>query len=144
MTQRTAQAGDSVLVHYTGKFKDGNVFDSTEGREPIRFTVGSGELISGFDRGVVGMAVGEKKSVQMESQEAYGDYRDDLVFKVKREELGPEIDPEEGMVLRMRDANGNSMPARIIEVAAEEVTIDANHPLAGQEITFELELMELS
>ncbi len=144
MTQRTAQAGDSVLVHYTGKFKDGNVFDSTEGREPIRFTVGSGELISGFDRGVMGMAVGEKKSVQLESQEAYGDYHDDRVFKVKREALGPEIDPEEGMMLRMRDANGNSMPARISEVAAEEVTIDANHPLAGQDITFELELMELS
>jgi peptidylprolyl isomerase len=133
-----------VLVHYTGKLKDGSVFDSTEGREPIRFTVGSGELISGFDRSVAGMAVGEKKSVQLESQEAFGDYRDDMVFKVKREELGPEINNGEDMELRMRTADGNSIPARIIEVAAEEVTIDVNHPLAGQDLVFELELAEIT
>lgn len=133
-----------MLVHYTGKLKDGSVFDSTEGREPIRFTVGSGELISGFDRSVAGMAVGEKKSVQLESQEAFGDYRDDMVFKVKREELGPEINNGEDMELRMRTADGNSIPARIIEVAAEEVTIDVNHPLAGQDLVFELELAEIT
>ena len=132
-----------MLVHYTGKLKDGSVFDSTEGREPIRFTVGSGELISGFDRGVVGMAVGDKKSVEIESQEAYGDYLDDHVIKVKREELGPEINPEEGMVLRMRTANGD-FPVRISEVSAEEVTIDGNHPLAGQDLAFELELVEIT
>jgi FKBP-type peptidyl-prolyl cis-trans isomerase 2 len=133
-----------VLVHYTGKLKDGSVFDSTKGREHIKFTIGSGELISGFDSSVIGMAVGEKKSVQLQSQEAYGDYRIDLVLVVKREELGPEINPEEGMVLRIRTGSGDFIPVRVTEVVTEQVTIDANHPLAGQDLAFELEQVEIT
>lgn len=144
MSEIRAKDGDTVRVHYTGKLADGSVFDSSEGSEgPLEFTVGMGEVIPGFDRAVVGMKVGERKTITVGPEEAYGQRREDLLLKVDRQELPPQINPEVGMGLRMRTASGRFIPVRITTVTDQDITIDANHPLAGEELTFDIELAEV-
>ncbi len=145
MTQATSQAttGDTVLFHYTGCLTDGTVFDSSEGREPLRVTLGSGQVIRGVDDALVGMAPGEEKSVTLEPDEAYGPRRPELLHEVERAAIPPEVDIEVGKQLEGRDTGGQRLRLTVVEVADDKVTLDANHPLAGQELTFDLQLVEI-
>jgi peptidylprolyl isomerase len=138
-----AKKGDSIKVHYTGKLDDGTVFDSSVGREPLDFTVGAGQLIAGFDEAVVGMAVGEKKSVRIEAEQAYGPHQPEMTLQAPRSELPADIQPELGMQLEASQEGGHSMVVTVVEVTDESVTFDANHPLAGKALTFDIEVVEL-
>lgn len=138
-----AKQGDSVKVHYTGKLDDGTVFDSSVGREPLDFTVGAGQLIAGFDEAVVGMAVGETKTVRIAPEQAYGPHNPEMTLQVPRSNLPAEIQPELGMQLEASQEGGHSMVVTVVEVTDESVTFDANHPLAGKTLTFEIEVVEL-
>ena len=141
MTQ--AKQGDTVKVHYTGRLEDGTRFDSSEGREPIELTLGAGGIIPGFETSVVGMTPGETKTVTIPSDEAYGDRRNEMVQQVDRSQIPPEVDLKPGAQLRATGSDGRQFLVRVLEVADESVTIDANHPLAGQDLTFEIELVEI-
>ena len=133
-----AEVGDTVKVHYTGRLEDGTVFDTSVGSEPMQFTLGEGRLIPGFEQAVTGMQVGESKTVTIPVDEAYGQRRDELIFEVKRDELPADIEPEVGMQLPTSQG-----VVTIIEVSEATVKIDANHLLAGQDLTFEIELIEI-
>lgn len=137
-----AKKGDTVRVHYTGKLDDQEVFDSSEGRDPLEFTLGTGQVIPGFDQAVEGMIVGEERSVTIPADEAYGPRRENMTATVPRDQFPPGVEPEVGQQLQM-NADGQAIPVRVTEVSAETVTLDANHPLAGQDLTFELELVEI-
>lgn len=138
-----ATVGDKVRVHYTGKLEDETVFDSSEGRDPIEFTLGSGEVIPGFEQAVVGMEPGDEKTATIPAVEAYGERQEDLVVALERSSMPEEFEPEPGQELQMRDRSGNSFVVRVVEVGDEEVTVDANHPLAGETLNFEIELVEI-
>jgi FKBP-type peptidyl-prolyl cis-trans isomerase 2 len=138
----TAKDGNTVAIHYTGTLDNGEAFDSSVGQDPLEFTLGSGQVISGFDSGVSGMAVGEKKTIRIPVDQAYGEYDDELVIQVNRDEL-PEINYEVGMELAMQQASGRSVPVIVLDVADEWIAFDANHPLAGEALTFELELVSI-
>jgi peptidylprolyl isomerase len=136
----TAKAGDTVHIHYTGTLANGEQFDSSMGSEPLEFTLGSGQVIPGFEKGVLGMNIGDKKTIDIPSKEAYGDYDDDLVIQMNREEL-PALTYELGTELMMQQPSGRSIPVIVIDANETEVVLDANHPLAGEALTFELELV---
>jgi peptidylprolyl isomerase len=138
-----ARAGNRVKVHYTGRLDDGSVFDSSKGRDPLEFEVGSGQVIPGFDEAVSGMKAGERKTVRIACGDAYGERREDLVLKVERSAFPPEIVPEVGQRLQMGQESGQMAVVTVAEVAEENVKLDANHPLAGQDLTFELELVAI-
>ncbi|MDD3433442.1 MAG: peptidylprolyl isomerase [Tepidiphilus sp.] len=140
---QAAKAGDTVQVHYTGKFDDGSVFDSSAGREPLEFTVGSGQVIPGFEQAVEGMAVGQTKTVTIPAAEAYGDRVAEAVLQVPREQLPPDLEPEVGQRLVMQSRDGRQIPIVVVEVTEDSITIDANHPLAGRDLTFEIELVSV-
>ncbi|MBA7633419.1 Trigger factor [subsurface metagenome] len=133
-----AKTGDSVRVHYTGKMADGTVFDTSVASEPLEFTLGQGKVITGFEEAVIGMHVGESKTVTISVDEAYGPRRDDLIFEVGRDELPADINPEVDM--QLPTSHGT---VTIIEVSEKTIKIDANHPLAGQDLTFDIELVEI-
>lgn len=137
------KSGDTVRVHYHGKLTDGTTFDSSEGREPLEFEVGSGNVIAGFDSGVTGMQVGEKKTVNIPSDEAYGQVQDDLLMEFPIDRFPADMKPEVGMQLNMSNGSGQNFPVVIREVREETVLLDANHPLAGEDLTFDLELVEI-
>lgn len=136
--------GDTIKVHYHGKLVDGTTFDSSEGREPLEFEVGSGMVIPGFDDGVTGMAVGDKKTVQIPAEEAYGPKQEDMIMEFPREKFPADMVPEVGMQLNMNNGQGQSFPVVIVEVQETVVILDANHPLAGQDLIFDLELVEIN
>ena len=138
-----AKSGDTVSIHYTGTLDDGTQFDSSAGREPLEFTLGSGQVIAGFDAAVTGMAVGDKKSVRMEADEAYGERREELVQEVPRSALPDEIKPEEGMALQSQSPEGHIMNLIVTGVSDDSITVDANHPLAGQALSFDIELVKI-
>jgi peptidylprolyl isomerase len=137
-----AKEGDTVRVHYTGKLDDGSVFDSSQGRDPLEFTLGGGQVIPGFEQAILGMQPGESKTVSIESEEAYGPRRDELTLRVGRNQLPPEMEPQVGQRLQMQQGE-QTVVVVITGVDAEGVTLDANHPLAGRDLTFELELVEV-
>lgn len=137
-----AKPGDTVLVHYTGTLRDGSVFDSSQGREPLEFTLGGGQVIPGFDDAVTGMKVGDQKTVTIPADEAYGPKRDELMLAVGRDQFPPHITPEPGMELQMAQ-EGEAFLVTVREVADDHVLLDANHPLAGEELTFALTLVEI-
>lgn len=136
--------GDTIKVHYHGRLVDGTTFDSSEGREPLEFEVGSGMVIPGFDDGVTGMAVGDKKTVQIPADEAYGPKQEDMIMEFPREKFPADMVPEVGMQLNMNNGQGQSFPVVIVEVQETVVILDANHPLAGQDLIFDLELVEIN
>ncbi|MBI5781073.1 MAG: peptidylprolyl isomerase [Rhodocyclales bacterium] len=138
---QAAKAGDTVQVHYTGKLDDGSVFDSSTGRDPLEFTVGAGQVIPGFEQAVEGMAVGQTKTVTIPAAEAYGDRVTEAVLQVPREQLPPDLEPEVGQQLVMQSREGRQIPIVVVEVTEDSITIDANHPLAGRDLTFEIELV---
>jgi peptidylprolyl isomerase len=140
---KQAQAGDTVRIHYSGTLDDGTQFDTSEGSDPLEFAVGSGMVIAGFDKAVEGMAVGESKSVKIPPEEAYGPRHDQLVQEVPKSALPDDIAPAVGMQLQGKSADGQVMNLVVTDVKDEEITVDANHPLAGEELTFDIELVEI-
>jgi len=136
--------GDTVSVHYTGSLTDGTIFDSSREREPLTFTVGANQVITGFNNAVEGMEVGSTQSVNIPADHAYGQYRDDWVINVKPSDFPPEIKPEVGMDLDMHQDDGGKIPVRVTEVTEEFITLDANHPLAGMDLIFEIELVSVA
>jgi peptidylprolyl isomerase len=138
-----AKSGDTVKIHYTGKLDDGTQFDSSQGREPLEFEVGSGQVIAGFDKAVEGMAVGENKSVRLEPDEAYGQRHDQLVQEVDRNVLPDDLNPETGMALQSNSPDGQVTQFIVTAVTEETITVDANHPLAGQVLSFDIELVDI-
>lgn len=138
-----AQQGDKVAVHYTGKLDDGEVFDSSKGRDPLEFEVGGGQVIPGFDRAVDGLAIGESREVRLEPEEAYGDPREDLVVNVEKNQFPPDAEPEVGQQVQVQVAPDQSRIATIQDIGEEAITLDLNHPLAGKALTFEVELVEI-
>lgn len=136
--------GNEVKVHYTGKLNDGTVFDSSDGREPLAFTIGKGMMIPGFEKGVMGMALNEEKTITLPPEEAYGEVREDMIAEVPNQQLPPEIKPEIGMELMSQTPDGQQLVVKIKEVKDESIVIDANHPLAGQELTFDIKVVEIA
>ena len=141
---RQAKQGDSVKVHYTGRLKDGMEFDSSRERESLEVTLGSGQLIGGFEDALVGMSVGEKKKLKIQSADAYGPRREELVIHVEKENFPPNIPPEKGLMLNLKGPQEQEIQAIITEVSEDSVTLDANHPLAGKDLTFDIELAEIA
>lgn len=140
MTQ--AERGDTVRVHYTGTLAGGEQFDSSAGRDPLEFTLGDGMVIPGFESAVTGMAVGESKTFDIPSDQAYGPRRDEMVMQVERNQFPDHIDPEVGQQLQMQQGN-QAFVVTVAEVNDDAVTLDGNHPLAGQDLTFTIELVEI-
>jgi len=139
-----AKTGDTVQVNYTGKLADGTVFDSSEGREPYEFNLGAGQAIPGFDKAILGMKVGEKKTVTIPSDEAYGPHFDDMVVEVPREKLPSNIEPKVGQMLEATRPDGEKIGFIITNVSDNgTVTLDANHPLTGKDLTFDIELVKI-
>lgn len=134
--------GDTVRVHYTGRLDDGTEFDSSRDDDPLEFKVGAGEVIAGFDDAVRGMAVGETKTVRVTPEDGYGERHEQMVTVIPREGMRLDAEPEEGMTLLMQLPDGNELPVSITEVTDTHVTLDANHPLAGQQLTFDVTLVE--
>jgi FKBP-type peptidyl-prolyl cis-trans isomerase 2 len=135
--------GDTVKVHYHGRLTDGTIFDSSEGRQPLEFKVGSGMVIKGFDESVKGMNVGEKKTVSIPVDEAYGPRQKEMVISFERKNFPPDIEPEVGMTLNMHSEDGNTLPVVIAEVNADTILLDANHPLAGEDLIFDIEVVDV-
>lgn len=138
-----AKSGDTVKIHYTGTLDDGTQFDSSQGRDPLEFEVGSGQVIPGFDKAVEGMAVGDSKSVRIEADEAYGPRHEQLVQEVDRSVLPGDLNPETGMALQSNSPDGQVTQFMITAVTDETITVDANHPLSGQALSFDIELVDI-
>ncbi|WP_146586284.1 FKBP-type peptidyl-prolyl cis-trans isomerase [Puniceibacterium confluentis] len=138
------KTGDTVRIHYTGTLDDGTTFDSSAGRDPLEFTVGSGQIIPGLDKAMPGMNVGDKKTVAIVADEAYGQPNPEARQAVPRTEIPAEIPLELGTQLQVQTPTGQVMPVTIVEVTEAEVTLDANHPLAGKDLTFAIELVEIA
>lgn len=138
-----AKSGDTVKIHYTGKLDDGTIFDSSANREPLEFTLDSGQVIPGFDSAVMGMTPGETKTETIPMDQAYGPYRVEMVIEVNKQQLPPDLDPEVGQQLQIQQTNGQIIPVYVTEVNDSTVTLDANHPLAGQDLTFDIQLVEI-
>ena len=141
MTQ--AKSGDTVRIHYTGTLDDGTQFDSSDGRDPLEFALGGGQVIPGFDGAVDGMAVGENKSVTIPPEEAYGQRHEQLVQQVPKTALPEDMEPAVGMQLQSQGPDGQVMNLVVTEIVDDTITVDANHPLAGQALTFAIELVEI-
>jgi FKBP-type peptidyl-prolyl cis-trans isomerase 2 len=137
------KSGDKVRVHYHGKLRSGETFDSSEGREPLEFTVGTGQVIKGFDNGVMGMEVGDKRTVEIPVGEAYGEKSQEMIVEFPKNQFPPDLKPEVGMQLMMNNGSGQSFPVTVAEVREESVILDANHPLSGQDLVFDIELVEI-
>jgi peptidylprolyl isomerase len=135
--------GDVVRVHYTGKLTNGEQFDSSEGREPLEFTVGAGQMIKGFDDAMPGMSVGEKKTINILPGDAYGEKDEQAMIEFPKANIPPDMKLEKGMQLQLRNENGQPFPVTVAEIKDEVVVLDANHMLAGKELVFDIELMEI-
>lgn len=138
-----AQLGDSVKVHYTGKLDDGTVFDSTAARDPLQFSLGNGNVIPGFEQAVLGMSPGDSKTTNIPADQAYGSHRPELVMVVERDQMPADLSVQVGQPLQIRQMDGQTIPVIISQISQSKVTLDANHPLAGQDLTFEIELVEI-
>ncbi|HRU39178.1 MAG TPA: peptidylprolyl isomerase [Candidatus Goldiibacteriota bacterium] len=139
-----AKEKDRVKVHYKGMLDDGSVFDSSEGREPLEFTMGAGMMIPGFEAAVSGMNVGEKKTVKIPCMEAYGPIHPEGINEIPRDGFPPDIDLKPGLQLQLSDKEGGIIIVTVTKVTDKSVTIDANHPLAGRDLTFEIELVSIN
>jgi len=141
---KAAAAGDTLRLHYKGTFEDGTVFDSSEGRDPLEFTLGSGQIIPGLDQGVTGMEVGEERSVTVAPTEGYGERDEKLIQAVPRETIPDHIPTEPGTQLQMQTPQGQQIPVVVTGVTEESVELDANHPLAGKTLKFDVKLVEIA
>lgn len=139
-----AKSGDTVKIHYTGRLEDGTVFDSSANREPLEFTLNGGQVIPGFEQAVLGMSPGESKTEKIPMDQAYGPHRSEMVLEVNREQMPPELQPEVGQQLQVQQPDGQTIPVFVTEVTDSTVTLDANHPLAGEDLTFDIELVEIA
>lgn len=139
-----AKNGDIVKVHYTGKLDDGTVFDSSQDREPLEFTLGKGQVIRGFDDAVLGMSPGETKTARIDAEKAYGPRRPEMVVEIERKQLPAHIDPKVGQHLEIRRPDGDPVLVTVVDVSESKVTLDGNHPLAGKALEFEISLMEIA
>lgn len=135
--------GDNVKVHYTGKFKDGSVFDSSRDREPLTFQLGSGQLIPGFEKAVVGMEVGDSTTVEIEPKDAYGDRNPEMLIEVSKQQVPPDLNPQVGQTLQVQQGNGQVANVVVHELKPESIVLDANHPLAGKDLVFDIELVSV-
>jgi len=142
MTQ--AKAGDTVQFHYTGTLADGSVFDTSEGREPLSFTLGSGQIIPGLDRAIAGMGAGDEKTVTIPSAEAYGPHDPTARQSIPRDQIPPHIPLDPGTMLQMQSPDGRAVPVQVAEVSETEVVLDANHPLAGKDLTFTVQIVAVT
>jgi peptidylprolyl isomerase len=134
-----AKSGDTVKIHYTGKLNDGTQFDSSQGREPLEFTLGSGQVIPGFDKAVDGMKVGESKQVNIAPEDAYGPRHEQMIQEVPRTALPEDLQPEEGMGLEAQGQDGQRLSLTVTAVSEESITVDGNHPLAGETLNFDID-----
>lgn len=139
----TAKQGDTVHIHYTGSLDDGTVFDSSEGREPLAFTLGSGQVIPGFDEAVSGMAIDERKNIRIPVDKAYGPRNEELVMTVPMTQVPPDLNPERGMKLQMQGPGNQPILVEVAEVTDEHIILDANPPLAGKDLIFDIELVAI-
>jgi len=142
MTQ--VKSGDTVKIHYTGTLADGSTFDSSAGRDPLEFTVGSGQIIPGLDTAIPGMTVGDKKVVNVPCAEAYGATNPDACQAVPRSNIPDDIPLDLGAQLQMQTPSGQVVPVTVVDVTETDVTLDANHPLAGKDLTFAIELIDIA
>lgn len=138
-----AKQGDTVAIHYTGRLDDGTVFDSSRDRDPLEFTLGEGKVIPGFEKAVEGMTEGETKETTIPPEEAYGPRNEEMVLTVERDRLPAELDPEVGQHLQMQTQDGQIFEVTVADLDDESVKLDANHPLAGQDLTFDLEVVRV-
>ncbi len=136
--------GSNVKVHYTGKLTDGTVFDSSEGREPLAFTIGAGMMIPGFEKGVMDMAVNEEKIINILPEDAYGEIREDMVAEVPKSQLPTDMEVEKGQDLMSQTPDGQQMVVKVVDVKDDSIVVDANHALAGKELVFELKIVEVT
>jgi peptidylprolyl isomerase len=138
-----AKKGDTVKVHYTGKLEDGTVFDSSENRDPLEFTIGEGKIIPGFERAVVGMSPGESKTEKVPADQAFGPYREELILEVDRQQIPADVELKVGKRLQLRDANGQATQGLVTDVSESKVKFDTNHPLARNDLIFNIQLLEI-
>jgi peptidylprolyl isomerase len=139
-----AKAGDTVKVHYTGKLDDGRVFDTSSDSEPLEFTLGEGQVIPGFEHAVVGMNTGDSKTAKIPAEEAYGPHRPEMVLAIPRDQFPTNITPEVGQQLQIRQPNGQAFVVKVIDIKDDTIVLDGNHPLAGQDLTFDIKLVEVT
>ena len=139
-----AARGDTVQVHYTGRLDDGTVFDSSRGQEPLEFTIGQHQLIPGFEQGVIGMVLGESKTVTISADQAYGPHHPEKVIKVDRAEIPPQLQLETGMRVQGSQPGGRAVEFTVVGLSESTVTLDGNHPLAGKDLTFDIQLVHIA
>jgi peptidylprolyl isomerase len=139
-----AKLGDTVTVHYTGKLTDGTVFDSSNDDNPLEFKLGEGQLIPGFEEAVMGMNAGDSKTTHIPVAQAYGEYRPEMVIEVERNQIPPELEPEVGQQLQIQQPTGQVVPVVITEISDSSVRLDANHPLAGEDLIFDIQLVAIA
>jgi len=138
-----AKTGDTVKVHYTGKLDDGTIFDTSADREPLEFTIGEKQLIPDFERAVAGMEPGESKSIQIASENAYGPHHEEMVMVIERKDVPEGLNPQVDQRLQVQQQNGQSFVVTVTAVSEESVTLDGNHPLAGKDLNFDIQLTEI-
>ena len=139
-----AKEGDTVKVHYTGKLGDGEIFDTSQDGDPLEFKIGEGQVIPGFEQGVLGMNEGESKTVEIPSDEAYGPHHQELVIEIEMDQFPEDLDPEVGKQFKMRQPDDRTIIVAVTEITEDSVTLDANHPLAGKDLTFDIQLIEIA
>ena len=138
------RAGDTVKVHYVGKLDDGSIFDASSDRDLLEFTIGDGRIIPGFEQAVIGMDLTESKTIRIPCDEAYGRYLEEMVMVVGKHQLPPDLSPEIGQHLRIPRNDGQEVIVAVTSISDADVTLDANHPLAGKDLTFEIQLVEIA
>ena len=143
MAQTKAKEGDSVKVHYTGKFEDGTVFDTSVNRDPLQFTIGKSQVIPGFEQAVVGMSPDESRTVKVPADQAYGPHREEMILEVDRKQFPAQLKPELGKQYQIPQAQGRPRVVTITDVSESKIVLDANHPLAGKDLIFDVQLLEI-
>lgn len=136
--------GDTVKIHYTGKLEDGKEFDSSKGKEPLKFKIGGAQIIPGFEEAVIGMKKGESKTINISPEKAYGPHKKELVLTVDKSKIPENIKPKKGEQLQLKQSNGQTVVVTIAEISGSTITLDANHPLAGKNLIFDIELVEIA
>ncbi|HQM91908.1 MAG TPA: peptidylprolyl isomerase [Syntrophales bacterium] len=141
--EKAIRSGDTISVHYTGKVENGEIFDTSSGRRPLTFTVGTGQIIRGFDEAVVGMTTGQKKTVTIPPEQGYGHRQVELIVDIPKDAVPEDMEIEKGMMIELVDPQGNKMPAEVFEIHDELIRMDLNHFLAGKTLVFDIEIVAI-